>query len=172
MSITLSQIKKALKIDFTQDDQELLRIRDAAISLVQSYTGLDLEPKTKIQYLSYWMRTRLEFSPFNSITSVKYTATDGTLTTMSTDDWFLDRSFQPSVFINFLAFPILKEGTQIEVTYAVGYSDYPKEVEQLIISLVGNWYNNPEAVQAIGLSEVPLSAKFILENMKINGVIA
>ena len=46
---------------------------------------------------------------------------------------------------------------------------FDKSIEQLVISMVGSWYNNPEAVQPIGLSTVPLSAQFILDQYKVQG---
>ena len=169
MSITLSTIKQALKIDYSTDDAELSRLRDAAISFITEYTGIALQNKSKVQFLPYWMRTRINTYPFNAITSVKFTNTSGTLTTMPTTDWFLDKSEEPSVFINFLEFPSVKEGTFIEVTYTTGYAVFPKEVEQLVISMIGAWYNNPEATAPITLSTVPLSAQFIMDNLKAKG---
>jgi hypothetical protein len=172
MSITLSQIKKALKIDYTTDDQELLRLRDAAISWITTYTGIALETTTKVQYLSYWMRTSINTLPFNSITSVKYYYND-VLTTMPSTSYWIDRSQDPSIYINFLDYPSLDEGTQIQLTYSVGYADYPKEIEQVVIALVGSWYNNPEATAPIALQTVPMSAQFILENLRVkNGVLS
>ncbi len=167
--IAISTIKKALKVDYTTDDQELLRIRDAVIALVTDYTGVTLESQSKVQYLPYFMRTRLIHTPFNEVSSVKYTNTAGTVVTMPATDWFIIRSEFPSIYINFREFPTLKEGTEVEITYKVGYSVLPGDVQQLIISLIGHWYNNPEAGAPISLSTVPLSAQFIMDNMSATG---
>lgn len=169
--IALSTIKKALKIDYTTDDQELLRIRDAALAFIEQYTGLTIQTKSKTQYISYWMRTSLDL-PFNSITSVKYYNTSGTLTTMPTTDYWVDRSCDPSFYINFLEYPSVKEGTQIILTYSTGYSVLPKDIEQVAIGLIGAWYNNPEATAPINLSVVPLSCMFILDNLRSKAVVS
>lgn len=169
--IALSTIKKALKIDYTTDDQELLRIRDAALAFIEQYTGLTIQTKSKVAYLQYWMKTSLDL-PFNSVTSVKYYDTSGTLTTMPSTDYWIDRSCDPSYYINFLEYPSVKEGTQVMVTYSTGYSVLPKEIEQVAIGLIGAWYNNPEATAPISLSVVPLSCMFILDNMKAKAVVS
>lgn len=169
--VSLAQLKQALKIDYTADDNELLRLRDAVVSWIESYTGVSIETKKYTQYCSYWMRTRFDGFPFAAVESVKYTATDGTVTTMSSTDYFLDRSGPPSVYINFLEYPSIKEGTQIEIKYTAGYADTPKDIDQAIIAFVGAWYNNPEALSPISLQVVPVSAQYILDNLKVRSVL-
>ena len=167
--ITLAQIKQALKIDYTADDAELLRIRDAVIDLIEDYTGLSINSKKRTQYLEYWMKTRLDTYPLISIDSVKYYDTSNTLTTM--ESWFIIRKDYPSIFINFSELPSLFANSEIQVTYTTGYVQLPHHIEQAVIALVGHWYNQPEAGAPITLSTVPLSAQFILDNIRIKGVL-
>lgn len=167
--LTLTQIKQALKIDYTTDDQELLRIKEAVESYVSEYTGLSLCQEDKTQYLSYFMKTRFESNPVLSVSSVKYTDTTGNLQTMNPDDWFLIYSEAPSIYINFRAFPSLKDGTEVQVNYRVGYAQLPPVLKQAMIGLIGHFYNNPESASPVALSEVPLSTKFILDMMKAKG---
>jgi len=169
---TLQQIKLALKISHTTDDAELLRLREAVISLVENYTGLTLQTKSVTQYSNFWMRTRLNDFPFVSITSVQYYNSLNVLTTLPTADWFLDKSDPPATFINFLDYPSLYEGTQIVVNYVAGSSVIPLDLDQAIIAFVGGLYNNPEHLSPISLQEVPLSAKFILDNHKNKSVLS
>jgi uncharacterized phiE125 gp8 family phage protein len=166
--ITLDLIKTALKIETTYDDQDLLRLRDAVISLVENHTGLSLCPRQQQQYLGSFVRTRIEGSPFISVDSVKYTSTGGTLTTMPSADWFISRKDSPSVFIDFLREPSIKDGTEIEVTYQVGYGQVPADLQHAIIALIGTFYENPSALQLTGGSgPLPMGAEFILQNLKV-----
>ena len=167
--IALSTIKKALKIDYDTDDSDILRLRDAAISFFSDYTGLSLTTDVHTQYLDYWMLTRLTGAPFVEISSITYTDTDGNQQTYSNTDYFLIYKEYPSVFINFYEYPSLKEGTEIVITYKAGYAEIPANITQAIIAICGAWYNNPEATSPITLTEVPLSAKFILDNLKVKG---
>jgi uncharacterized phiE125 gp8 family phage protein len=171
MSVTLTQVKKALKIDYNTDDSEILRLIDAVTAWVENYTGVTVTPKKKVMYLSYWTRTMFLDFPFSSIDSVKYTASDGTLTTMPSTDYFIDKTNPPRYFINFSEYPSIKEHTFIEINYTVGYPDVPKDIEQAIIAFVGAWYNNPEALSPISMQTVPISAQFILDNIKVRSLL-
>jgi|SanBayMetagenome_1026888.scaffolds.fasta_scaffold16923_4 hypothetical protein len=171
MSIAISTIKKALKVDYSTDDQELIRIRDAVVAFVQNYTGITIETTTKTQYVGYWMKTRLMFNPFVDMVSVKYTDVAGVVQTMPTTDYFIIRNQYPSIYINFSEYPSIKTGTEIQINYKVGSPVMPADLQQLIISLIGHWYNNPEAGAPINISTVPLSAQFIMENMKVKGAV-
>ena len=170
MSIpTLQQIKTALKIAYTTDDAELLRLRDAVMSFITSYTGVNMQVGNKTQYLTLWDRARFDEQPFAALTSVQYYNTSNTLTTMPATDYYLDRSDPPSVFIIFSGFPSIYENTQILLNYTAGHSDLPSDLQHAVISFVGAWYNNPEALSPITLQEVPMSARFILDTLKVRG---
>lgn len=171
MSVTLTQVKKALKIDYNTDDSELLRLIDAVTAWIENYTGLTITPKKKTMYLPWWNRTMFIDFPYSSVDSVKYTATSGTVTTMPSIDYFVDKTNPPRYFLNFSEFPSIKTNTFIEVNYTVGYPDVPKDIEQAIIAFVGAWYNNPEALAPISMQTVPISAQFILDNLKVRSLL-
>lgn len=171
MSVTLQQVKTALKIDYSTDDTELTRLISAANAFIFDYTGVSLETAKKTQYLSWWMKTRFTDAPFVSVDSVKYYNSSNALTTMPSTDYFIIRSEPPSVYINFQEFPTVYDGTEIQVNYTIGYADTPEHFTQLVIALVGAWYNNPEATAPISLSTVPLSAQVILDMMRTKGVL-
>lgn len=170
MSIPLSTIKNALKIEYSDDDTELIRLRDAATDLVARETGLVLAPADKPLYLGLWRETAIPFVPFVSVKSVKYFAS-AVETTMPSTDYWLDRSQGPLPVLRFLEAPSYDEGTQITATIECGYSQLPNEVVQAVISLTGAWYANPEAFQPIGLSMVPMSLQFILESLRVRDMI-
>ena len=171
--IALDQIKAALKIDYTTDDADLLRIRDAVVAMVETHTGLTLCPRQVKQYLGGFTRARLEHAPFISVDSVKYTSTAGTTVTMPTTDWFLVRRELPTVYIDFRTQPTLKEGTEIELNLTVGYSQLPADLAHAIIALVGTFYENPGSIQAGGGSgPLPMGAEFILQNLKVRGSVS
>lgn len=163
--VTLSQIKSALKVDYTDDDAELMRLRDAAVSLVELRTQLALSRRTETMYLSKFVDTLIPVHPFISLSSVVYRDSGNVSTTMPTADYWIDRSDGPMPRLRFLETPGIYEGTNIVVTYEAGYAQAPNEIGHAVIALVGHWYNNPEAAQPIGLSTVPLSLEFILSHL-------
>lgn len=170
MSVTLTQIKQALKIDYNTDDQEILRIRDAAVAFVEEYTGVSLSPQKYTQYIDEWNKTFLVHAPLVQINSVKYYNSSNALTTMS--DYFLIRKDDPSIYINFSDKPGKALNTEIEINYTAGYAAVPASIQQLIIALTGLWYNNPEGVSPISLQVVPLAAQMIMDEIKIKGTLS
>jgi uncharacterized phiE125 gp8 family phage protein len=169
MAVSLSTVKTALKIDYTDDDTELTRLIGVATSWVEYYTGIKLTQATRTMYLREFARTAFADYPYVSTTSVTYTDGGGATVTMTSGtDYWVDLSGEIKA-IEFLNEPSIKDGTLITVTYVAGYSTEPNEVVQAIISLVGLYYNNPEAAQPVGLTTVPLGGQFMLEHLRIRG---
>lgn len=163
MSVPLSTIKSALKIDFDDDDTELTRLREAAESLVLRRTGLSIGPSAKAMYVANWRPVLLPEHPFSALTSVTYYDDTNTLTTMPSADYWVDRTDGPMPMLRFLEAPSLYEGTAITVNYTAGYSIVPSELTHAIIALVGHWYNNPEAAAVVSLQSVPVSLEYIMD---------
>ena len=166
MAISLATVKTALKIDYSDDDAELTRLISVAISWVETYCGFKLTSASRTMYLGDWRRTVLAVQPVTSITSVVYTDTADDAQTVDAEDYWLDRTGD-LVALEFLDTFERKDGTLITVTYLAGYSTEPNEAVQAVISLVGLWYNNPEAAQPIGLQTVPMSVEAILDMYSI-----
>lgn len=171
MSIQLSTIKLALKIDYSTDDAELIRIRDSVIDWIEVYTGLSLSVQNQTDYAWWFMRTRLNSDPFIAVESVQYYNSANVLTTMASTDYFLDRSNPPSIYINFSVFPSVYENTQILINYTTGYGQIPAHIQQAAIALIGHFYNNPEMASPVSLQEVPMSARFILDTIRTKNAV-
>jgi uncharacterized phiE125 gp8 family phage protein len=163
MTVPLSTIKSALKIDYDDDDADLTRLREAAITFVERRTAVRLAPTACTLYVSSWTDSVIPETPFSAITSVAYTDTSAASQTMPASDYWIDRTDGPMPVLRFLEAPALGEGTAITVTYTAGYSAVPSDLTHCVIAIVGAWYNNPEAFQPIGLSTVPMSVEMILE---------
>jgi uncharacterized phiE125 gp8 family phage protein len=162
MAVPLSTIKNALKIDYSDDDADLLRYRLAAIEVVERRTGQSLTVKPNVQYLSTFTDALLPAVPFVAISSVNYTDADGNSQTLPSTEYAIDRSCGPLPIIRFSSAPVTKWGTTIDIAYTAGYDGAPEALVHCIIALVGGWYNNPEAFQPIGLNPVPMSVEFVL----------
>lgn len=165
--LTVAQIKTALRIDYTEDDAEIERLRDAAVAWVERYTGLKLEEETRTLRLKSWARNRLGNYPVVQVDSVTYVR-GGATVAMPEADYWLDTT-ESIAAIEFLEEPERDSGTMITVTYRSGYDGVPKEIVQAIVGIVGHWYNNPEAAQPVGLTEVPLGTRFLLDHLRVEG---
>jgi uncharacterized phiE125 gp8 family phage protein len=170
MTIALATIKAALKIDYTDDDTELERIRDAAVAWVENYCGFALSSATRTMYLRDWQDTVFAVQPVTALTVISYTNAAGVSSVLAAGtDYYLDISGAVSILRFLDEPPEIKPGTLATVGYTAGYATEPNEVVQAVISLVGLWYNNPEAAQPIGLTAVPLGAQFMLEHLRLKG---
>lgn len=169
MAIALSTVKAALRIDYSDDDAELTRLIAAAVAWVENYCGFKLTSASRTMALREWKRTVLAVQPVTSITHVKYYEA-GNLETLDTDLWWLDTSDTlTAIEFKLGETPYIDEGTLITVTYVAGYAAEPNEVVQAVISIVGSWYNNPEAHAPTLLSPTPMGAQFMLEHLRIRG---
>ena len=170
MTIALATIKAALKIDYTDDDTELERIRDAAVAWVENYCGFALSSAGRTMFLHDWKDTVIAVQPVTALTVISYTNAAGVSSVLAAGtDYYLDTSGAVSI-VRFLDEPPeMKSGTLATVGYTAGYATEPNEVVQAVISLVGAWYNNPEAMQPIALQVVPLGAQFMLEHLRLKG---
>ena len=162
MSVPLSTIKSALKIDYDDDDIDLVRLRESATTLLERRMGVLFTPQTRTMYLASFVDTVIPDHPFASLTGVEYTSGGSTVTMPASDRW-IDRTQGPIPMLRFLETPAIDEGTAITVTYTAGYDSIPNEIVHALIALVGAWYSNPEAYQPIGLAVVPMSVEFIID---------
>jgi len=167
MAISTATVKSALRIDYSDDDAELARLIAAAVAWVENYCGFRLTSASRTMKLREFKRTVLAVQPVTSVTSVTYT-TGGDVETLDTELWWLDTS-ETLAAIEFLDPPAIDDGTLITVTFVAGYATEPNEVVQAVISIVGSWYNNPEAHAPTLLSPTPLGAQFMLEHLRIKG---
>jgi len=169
MTIALATIKAALKIDYNDDDTELERIRDAAVAWVEQYCGFALSSGTRTMYLTDWKDTVYAVQPWTATLFIAYNKPDGTGDTLGASDYYNDRSGPVTVLRFKEAVPPKQAESLAVVTYTAGYATEPNEVVQAVISLVGAWYNNPEAMQPIALATPPLGAQFMLEHLRLKG---
>lgn len=167
MSIPLSTIKTALKIDYSDDDADLIRLRETAKVFVEKRTGLALQPRTEYLFLSTWTDSLIPVAPLLEIQHVRYQNSANAQTEMPVADYWFDRTEGPLQMIRFLKTPEIYDGTVITFTYKAGYNNIPDPLVHAMIALVGHWYNNPEAAQPIGLQTVPMSVEAILDMYSI-----
>lgn len=85
---------------------------------------------------------------------------------LNLDDWFTD----DDSYLEGLA-----EAAKVAVEQHLGYSfeeleyDYglvPKSVIHAMLLMIGNWYNNREALSTLTLKEVPLAYQYLLQQFK------
>lgn len=165
MALSLATVKAALRIDYVDDDSELSRLILAAEAFVESYTGVRISSASRSMTLLSFKRTKFADYPRTLTGAVTYYNEANVFTVMSQGYW--TDTTQALDAIEFTEVPATYPGTVITVSYTAGYATMPNEIAQVVISLVGLWYNNPEAAQPITMTSVPLGGMFMLEQLRV-----
>jgi len=174
--ITLTEAKTHLKVDTTADDTFITNLIKSATSSAQEYTNRFFIATTIQQVGDKWEDiSNLFKSPVLSVSHIKYVDPDGTLQTLSTNVYFVDEVNKPArigLKPN-QSFPtIIDRLNAVYVEYRVGTAAGPDEVDegirQALLLTIGNWYQNRQAVVTGTIAtELPMNAKFLLDQYKI-----
>ena len=178
LPVTLDEPKNHLKVDVSADDTLITNLIKAATSSCEEYTNRFFITTSLNQYGDVWADiSELFKSPAKTITSIKYYDEDNVLQTLSSSIYLLDVAVMPSrigLQPN-QSFPtIANRINAIDVAYEVGVDDpgnVDNGIKQAILLTIGHWYANRESV-VVGrqVNEVPMAAKYLLDQYKIQVV--
>ncbi len=154
--MTTAQAKAHLRVDLTDDDTYIDSLIAAARAHVENVLGKRLVTQTWNLTLDEFpignREIMIPYGPVQSISSVVYTNTGGTSTTLSTSDYVLDTaSLVARVYPAFtLIWPATREQrNSVVIRYVTGYGAYttiPQNIVHAMKLLIGHWYGNRESV--------------------------
>lgn len=139
--ISLSDLKSALRVDHTNDDDELTLIIESARAAVERDTGRSLISQTWQLKLDYWPSEliTLYHGPVQSVTSIAYVDSAGDSQTWDSANYDVDTASQPGfVRLAYDASWPTTRGTArcITVTYVAGYGDEAADVPYELVQAV------------------------------------
>ena len=141
--VSLAEAKKHLRVTGTDDDALIYRYIGAAVLWVEQYLGRKLVTQTWKYYLDGFPSANylpIPFGNLQSITHIKYTDTDGTQSTFSTDDYSTDTVSVPgrAVLDYGETWPsdTLQTNSPIEIQFVTGYT-YNATVSEDVFDGVG-----------------------------------
>lgn len=160
--VTLTEVKAALDIGYTDKDTLITGLIAAATSYLDGWTGVLgrclCEQTWRQDFDDFRSCLRLPLFPVISITSVKYTDTSGVEQTIDAANYTL-RNDELGAYVEFTrtySFPSLNsEGSAVRVAYLAGYADVagapktssvPDNIKQAIFLMVRQWFDNPTNV--------------------------
>lgn len=178
--ISTATAKLHLRVDHSSDDTLIDNLVKAARISAEHWTGRAVITQTWEKTLdqfpcgSYNEGIVLPFPPLASVASLKYIDQDGVLQTMSSSDYKVLANRTPGEVV--LAYnktwPTVRcEADAITVRYTAGYgvsgASVPDSILQAMLLMVGHWYEHRKEVSEVQMSEVPMSAQWLLGQKRV-----
>lgn len=171
--VTLSEIKDHLRIDHSDHDTMLENLIQASREWVEQITGRAIVEQTRAVLYQYWPAEgvfQLPYPPIQSVDSLKYTDTDGTENTFSSDNYSVVTGREPGQLVlgynkTWPTAIIHHDEYPIEIQYVCGYAattdsppDYqanvPESIKNAIKLDVERRYDRPPEGYAERLDNV------------------
>jgi len=178
--ITLADAKLQLNVSSTIDDTEITNILKAATQYTENVTNRAWVTQTRTLTMNGFYDPRYvhdgviypPISPLATVSSIKYTASDGTAnTTLSTTTYTASTGDVPGrIFESYNnTWPTPRDvPNNVAVIYTCGYGStqavVPDNAKHAIRMLVSHWYRNREAASELPFREVPLTVDALLGN--------
>ena len=170
--ISTTTAKLHLRVDITEDNDYI----DSLVTVARQYCEGFQARKYITQTLELTLdrfpsgAIELPYPPLISVTSVKYTNSAGTETTMTeTDEYLVDSDsnvghvYRPYNVLWPTFTPAPRNA--VRVRYVAGYggaSDVPTIIKQAMLLIVGHLYENREDSTEKSLANIPMGAKALL----------
>jgi uncharacterized phiE125 gp8 family phage protein len=180
--VTLAEACSHLRINTGDDDTYINRLIKSARQYVEdTILGRSLITQTRDAYLDEFPTDRFIELPgpiLQSVTSVKYTDSDGVEATMSAADYLVDTVSEPGriVLKTDEIWPSFtpEVANAVTIRYVCGYGDtevdVPEPIRQAILILIGHQYESRELF-IVGniIQKVSFSTDALLADFRING---
>jgi uncharacterized phiE125 gp8 family phage protein len=181
--VTLDEAKQHVGLLSGDHDQHLARLIEAATEEAERYTGRALISQTwrlaLDKFPCRWPRNdiRLPRPPLQSVTSIKYVDEHGILQTLDSALYTATADFEPARIEPAYGqvWPATRDEREaVRVTYVAGYgnaaSNVPQGIRQAILLMAAQWFAHREPTSERTLAEVPMSARWLLDNYKTGAV--
>lgn len=176
--LSLDEVKANLNLftDFTDDDELLDSMIDAAVDCVENFTRRSLLTQTiTLTCDGFPIFFEIERPVLQSVTSIQYVDSDGNTQTLASSGYTVDTASTPGRIVE--AYGETWPSTQsvinsVTVIYVAGYTsaaNVPNQIKQAIKVLVSDFYKDRESyiVGVSSVSELPHTAKVLLRPYQV-----
>lgn len=177
--LTVKEAKDHLRVDHGDDDSYIEPLITAVRDHAETYTGRSLITQT----WDYWVNTfppngtwlELPLPPLQSVTSVKYTDTDGVQQTLTSSVYTVDTNAEAGRIT--LAYneswPTVRDvPNAVEIRFVSGYGataqDVPEGIRHAMRMLLGHFYERRETtLVGVPIVGVPQSYEWLLTPYRV-----
>ena len=158
--VSLSEAKLHLRVSHDDEDDLIGSLISAARKWCEDYQGRSYVTRTITAKVDeFGSSIDLPRPPIQSVTSVKYTDSDGTEITVDSDDYEVDTIGDKVISDEW-------PDEQLEVAYVAGYgdaADVPDLFKAAIKLIVGHLYENREQVTSLRVQDLPMGVVHLLD---------
>lgn len=174
--VTLSEAKRHLRVDHTEEDQLILSLIAAArVHIEYTATWRALITQTFDGWIDRFCDViELPFSPLQSVTSITYIDAVGVEQTLSASVYsVVVAAIVGRVELAYgKSWPTTREvSNAVKIRFVAGYgsaaSDVPEPIKQGLLMLIGHLYENREMSAPVQLHTIPFSADALLRPYKV-----
>jgi len=181
--LTTGEAKAHCRVSGSDDDGEIDAFVAAATDYVETICNRQFVTATWLYSIAEWPcenrgEIRLPLAPLQSITSLKYIDTDGTLQTLSASLYQVSTYSEPGRVrpARNEVWPTCDPESfdSVQVRFVAGYgdpADVPEKAKLAVKLLVGHLYENREATIERSLSMVPLTLKAFIHSLGYGEVV-
>lgn len=173
--IDIDRVKRHLKIDWDDDDDDIKKLVDVAIAAMENFTWRTLKLRERTVTYDTWppLLFQIPYPPLVSITSITYTLEDGTVKTLDPSEYLVSIATQPGRVKILNAWPnvILQAIDAVTIIYQAGYVTLPDPLVQSALIRIAHYWENRQAVYAgvHSAEEVPLAVRALETPYRIFG---
>lgn len=170
-AVSLEAFKKHIRVDFDDEDSGIEGYLYAAIAAVEGPYGIGvaLTPQTwRLSLDRFPCEIIIPLGPVTEITSITYTAEDGTSQPVAT--WRADLDSQPCRIwpARDTVWPSTRcEPGAVEVTFECGFAEVPWDLKTAIMMIGGHLYANREATTELSMMDLPMGVDSILDRYRV-----
>ncbi|MGJ8526904.1 head-tail connector protein [Maritalea sp.] len=179
--VTLETAKTFLRVSDDVDDQLISTLISAARVHVETLTRRALISQVWRKTLDCWPQNNLvelPLGPFQNLVAVRVFNTNGDPVILPLAQFIgADHSAPAKLLLpkSISGQPMLREDAAIEIDYQVGFGntsdDVPADLKQSLLTLIGHWYQNREAVVMAGSGAiVPLGFDQLVAPYKVMNI--
>lgn len=177
--LSLAEVKTHLRVEFNDDDADILALISAAREHIESVTRRAMITQTWQAKLDAFPGfegvIELPKGPLQSVTSIAYIDDNGDSQTLASSKYIVDTvSVPPRITPAYgLYWPVTRNIINaVTITFVTGHGDDKTNVPSALIHamklLIGHWYENREATAPVSLSDIPAGVDALIAPYKVH----
>ena len=173
--VTTAEVNAQLGIGGTDHTARVQRLITLAREYVENYTGRALITQTWDHFLDEFpTKIILPRSPLQTVTTLKYTDTDGTQQTLSSALYTVNTNADSGYIIpayneDWPDIRYVPDAVEIRIVcgYGTASTDIPDVYRHAMLLLIGNWFENTEESQPFSINAISYGVNALLDQHRV-----